>query len=60
PVVARWAESQCSSWLSRILGPVWFATLPEDVRESITSPNSDPLTPFHAEPVFWLTTHETW
>jgi len=46
-VVARWAESQCFSGLSRVRGPVWFATLPDDIRESLTSPISDPRTSFH-------------
>jgi len=31
---------------------VWFATLPDDIRESITSPISDPRTSFRAEPIF--------
>jgi len=40
-IVARWAESQYFSGLSRVRGPVWFTTLPDDIRESITSAISD-------------------
>jgi len=48
--VARWAESQCFSGLSRVRGLVWFATLPDDIRESMTSAISDLRTSFRAEP----------
>ena len=32
-VVARWAESQCFSRISRVRRPVWFATLPDHIRD---------------------------
>ncbi|HQZ67327.1 MAG TPA: hypothetical protein PLY87_19690, partial [Planctomycetaceae bacterium] len=41
---------QCSSWLSRIRGPVWFATLLDDIRESMKSAISNPRTSFRLEP----------
>jgi len=51
--VARWAEAQCFSGLSRVRRPVWFATLPDDIREFMTSAISDPRTSFRAEPKRW-------
>ncbi|HQX53912.1 MAG TPA: hypothetical protein PLR25_28625, partial [Planctomycetaceae bacterium] len=38
------------SGLSSVRGPVWFATLPDHIRESITSTISDSRTSFRAEP----------
>ncbi|HQX52550.1 MAG TPA: hypothetical protein PLR25_21695, partial [Planctomycetaceae bacterium] len=38
------------SGLSRVRGTVWFATLPDDIRESMTSAISDTPTSFRAEP----------
>gem|GEM_PF-3468507 len=37
---------------SRVRGPVSFATLPDDIRESMTSPISYPRTSFRAESFF--------